>query len=55
MVGFDGSARWVPNYLARYSGWDAFRSWPAMEWNYGFVGLRNENGPKAYDVRFNDQ
>ncbi len=55
MIGFDGAAKWVPNYLAGVSGADTYRSWPAMEWGYAFVGLRNENGPKAYDTLFHER
>ncbi len=53
MAGFDGSAKWVPNYFHGFT--DAHNSWPAADWDYGTVGLRESGlySTKTYDRLFN--
>lgn len=55
MAGYDGSAKWVPNFLQLSGGKAKPRSWPASEWGYGLVWLSNEHEPwqpTGYDTLF---
>lgn len=56
MVGYDGSAKWVLNFLDLSGVSKAKpRSWPAMEWGYGQVWVSNEYAPwqpTGYDTLF---